>query len=77
MPCGHVISPESMTKFLDSLIDNRRNIIRCPGEKPDGKLCEVEWPFKLCKKVGILTKEEILEFETKYGNLTASLEFNV
>ena len=31
MPCGHVISTESMTLFLRSLVDAKKYIIKCPG----------------------------------------------
>jgi hypothetical protein len=63
MPCGHVISRESMTQFLRSLIENRKYKILCPGLRPDGKPCRTEWPFPTCRKVGVLTTEEANEFE--------------
>lgn len=31
MVCGHVISTESMTMFLRSLVSNRKYQIRCPA----------------------------------------------
>jgi len=31
MPCGHVISTDSMTRFLLSLIDANKYVIRCPA----------------------------------------------
>lgn len=31
MPCGHVISTESMTSFLRSLVDAKKYVIRCPA----------------------------------------------
>lgn len=31
MICGHVISTESMTQFLRSLISEKRYFIKCPG----------------------------------------------
>lgn len=56
MPCGHVISRDSMTALLSSLVSEKKYIIRCPGAKPDGSQCLGEWPYELCKKVGVLTK---------------------
>lgn len=58
MPCGHVISTEMMTGFLRSLIDKKMHVIRCPAKKPNGQYCNHEWDFSLCKRVGVLTKEE-------------------
>lgn len=55
MPCGHVISVDSMTMFLRSLLENKKITITCPSNKPDGSACNTPWPYKLCKKVGILT----------------------
>ena len=58
MKCGHVISRESMTIFLQSLLSAKKFVIRCPGDKPNGTLCETEWDYGLCRKVGVLTLEE-------------------
>lgn len=63
MPCGHVISPESMTMLMRSLIENFKYTIKCPGAKADGQDCTMEWPYELCRKVGFLTPEEQKEFE--------------
>ena len=65
MICGHVISTESMTQFLKSLVTARKYIIRCPSYKADGSLCETEWDYNICKAVGVLSLEEMQEFE--YG----------
>lgn len=40
MPCGHVISSESMTSFLRSLINAKKYKIECPAYKADGKPCQ-------------------------------------
>ena len=31
MPCGHIISTESMTEYLRSLIKDKKYRITCPG----------------------------------------------
>ena len=71
MPCGHVISTESMIQYLDSVLDKQLYVIRCPGDKPDGTKCDREWPFQLCKKVGMMTKNELEHFEERFALLTA------
>ncbi len=58
MPCGHVVSSESMTEYLRDLIQKKKYIITCPGLDKNGKTCNAEWDYALCKKIGVLTKEE-------------------
>lgn len=67
MPCGHVISRESMTDFLRNLIQQRIYLIECPGINSEGKVCRKVWDFGLCAKVGVLTKEERNEFENGFA----------
>lgn len=67
MVCGHVISTESMTLLLRSLIAAGKYVIRCPAAKKDGTPCETEWDYGLCKKVGVLTYEERDEFEEGFA----------
>lgn len=66
MPCGHVISKESMTTFLKSLVDAKRYVIRCPAQLPNGLLCNTVWDYKLCQEIGVLTKEERKLFEVGF-----------
>lgn len=63
MPCGHVISTDSMTDFLRSLISERKYEIRCPGRKSDNTDCLREWDYQLCRKIGVLTNVECATFE--------------
>ena len=69
MPCGHVISTESMIGFLNMVLEKQQCVIRCPARKPDATNCDAEWSFTLCKKVGVMTKEERNFFEEKFANL--------
>ena len=55
MKCGHVIARDSMTMFLQSLVDNDKYKIICPGYKIDGKPCNTEWDYSICRMVGVLT----------------------
>ena len=63
MPCGHVISTETMTLFLQSLIDAKKYVIRCPAQKSNNKDCNYEWDYSLCQKIGVLTLDERKKFE--------------
>lgn len=66
MSCGHVISTESMTQQVRSLIESRLTEIRCPGFKDikNNTKCNTEWHWNIVKLVGVFTKEEMIEFET-------------
>ena len=52
MCCGHVISTESMTAFVRSIVDYNKYEIKCPAMKPTGGLCLAEWEYTLCRKIG-------------------------
>ena len=69
MPCGHVISRESMTEFLRNLIRQRVYIIECPGTNSEAKVCRRVWDFALCAKIGVLSKEEREEFENGFAKI--------
>lgn len=45
------------------MLDAKKYVILCPAFKQDGKPCEREWDFKLCKEVGVLTLQEMQTFE--------------
>lgn len=60
MPCGHYIGRDTMTDTVRSLISMNKFEIRCPYPNRNGDACNAIWEFKDCKKVGVLTKQEIL-----------------
>lgn len=68
MPCGHVISTETMTSFLKSLIEAKNYKILCPSNKSDGSACQCEWSYQYCQKVGVLTADEKKAFEEGFAN---------
>ncbi len=39
MPCGHVISTESMTQYLKDLVERKKFSIKCPGLDKSGRAC--------------------------------------
>jgi|LauGreDrversion4_2_1035121.scaffolds.fasta_scaffold682251_1 hypothetical protein len=67
MNCGHVIARDSMTMFLQSLLDNNLYKIVCPGYNLDGEPCNTEWDYSVCRKIGVLTSEENKKFEEGLG----------
>lgn len=69
MPCGHVISRESMTDFLTNLLNDRKYVIECPGIINKNKICKEKWDFALCAKIGVLSQKEKKEFEIGFARL--------
>ena len=57
-PCKHSISSESMTNLVDNQLNQRQEVLRCPFVMDNKKQCQAEWPYDLCKLVGLFTKEE-------------------
>lgn len=69
MPCGHVISRESMTDFLTNLLNDRKYVIECPGQLKNEKTCKEKWDFALCAKIGVLSQKEKKQFEIGFARL--------
>ncbi|XP_052797626.1 uncharacterized protein LOC128229837 [Mya arenaria] len=66
MPCGHAISPESLTAFCRSLLTAGRYEFRCPYKaSASDPHCNAEWEYFTVKRLAVLTPEERKEFETK------------
>jgi hypothetical protein len=67
MPCGHSISPESLTMYCRSLLAAKKFIFLCPYVDPtdDTIRCNKEWSYIEVRRFAVLTDEEQKEFETK------------
>ncbi|XP_060770738.1 probable E3 ubiquitin-protein ligase RNF144A-A [Neoarius graeffei] len=80
MSCGHVVSPESLTAYCRSLLDEGQYKFFCPAIK-DGtntKRCEAEWTYMEVRRIALLTQEEQSNFEETMAVLAAAkyCEFN-
>lgn len=60
MPCGHVISQESMTDYCQSLLSQGKHTFLCPYPG-----CRFEWQYSLVKHVANLTSKEMQDFEVR------------
>lgn len=60
MPCGHVISQESMTDYCQSIFAHGKHEFICPYPG-----CNVEWQYFLVKHVANLTQQQMKEFEAR------------
>ena len=68
MPCGHKRAREALVCFLkQQIFQEKENVIRCPELDENQVRCNKEWPLKLCKRVGVLTAEEVEAFEEGLG----------
>ena len=63
MPCGHVISSESMIDYIKNIIANKQYTIKCPSIYK-GKMCDTEWDFDFCKIIAVLDDDEQTKIES-------------
>ena len=63
MPCGHHIGTNTMTQMIKSLINSNKYEIRCPYPDENDNICNAQWEFNLCRKIGVFTAEQVVEFE--------------
>ncbi|XP_031557708.1 E3 ubiquitin-protein ligase arih1-like [Actinia tenebrosa] len=67
MPCGHAITPESLTSYCRSLLDTGKSRFLCPYLSPDEPpvYCGKEWDYITVRRLAVLTSDEKKEFESK------------
>jgi hypothetical protein len=53
MPCGHMMGRNSIKEFIRCIIHTKKCKLLCPYP-----LCEEEWSYDLCRKVGCFTRDE-------------------
>ncbi|XP_048827015.1 uncharacterized protein DDB_G0292642-like [Brienomyrus brachyistius] len=73
MSCGHAVSPESLTDWCQSLIDQGQYKFTCPALKDGGnQKCGKEWPYQEVRKLALLTDSEQRYFEETMATLAAA-----
>ena len=66
MPCGHAISPDSLTAYCRSLLSSGKFQFVCPYiDRQNWYRCNKEWSYIEVRRFGVLSSEEQKEFETK------------
>lgn len=69
MPCGHAISPESLTTYCRSILDAGKFQFFCPYiNKTSHERCNKEWDYIEVRRFAVLTIEEQNFFETKISD---------
>ncbi|XP_049425010.1 E3 ubiquitin-protein ligase RNF19A [Epinephelus fuscoguttatus] len=73
MSCGHAVTPESLTGWCRSLLDQGQYKFKCPALE-DGTLqkCDEEWSYQEVRRLAVLTAEEMQYFEEKMALLAAT-----
>lgn len=73
MSCGHAVTPETLTGWCRSLLDQGQYRFVCPALK-DGMLhkCGEVWSYQEVRRLALLTKEERAYFEENIALLAAT-----
>ncbi|XP_006630360.1 probable E3 ubiquitin-protein ligase RNF144A-A [Lepisosteus oculatus] len=73
MSCGHAVTPNSLTAWCRSLLDQGQYKFVCPALK-DGTLqkCGAVWSYEEVRKLAVLTAEEQQHFEETLAALAAA-----
>ena len=77
MPCGHIISTDSMVHLMKNVAQTQKDYkICCPAIKKGtlNQKCNTEWQYQVCKKVAIFSKSEKSEIE---DSLARNFEYSL
>ncbi|XP_068164444.1 probable E3 ubiquitin-protein ligase RNF144A-A [Antennarius striatus] len=73
MSCGHAVTPESITGWCRSLLDQGQYKFKCPAIKNGTReKCGAVWPYVEVRRLAVLTTEEMHHFEKVISNLAAA-----
>ncbi|TWW63018.1 uncharacterized protein si:ch211-212k18.15 [Takifugu flavidus] len=72
MSCGHAVTPESLTAWCRSLLDQGQYKFRCPALK-EGTVqkCDAVWSYQEVRRLALLKVEEMQHFEETSARLAA------
>ncbi|KAK5599068.1 hypothetical protein CRENBAI_026351 [Crenichthys baileyi] len=72
MSCGHAVTPDSLTQWCRSQLDEGICKFRCPAVVEGTKLCNKLWSYQEVRRLADLTVDEIADFEQQMANLSVS-----
>ncbi|XP_071765234.1 E3 ubiquitin-protein ligase DDB_G0292642 [Centroberyx gerrardi] len=73
MSCGHAVTPESLTGWCRSLLDQGQYKFKCPAIEADTyEKCDAEWSYQEVRRLAVLTAEEMQHFEENMARLAAA-----
>lgn len=74
MSCGHAVSPQSLTAWCRSLLDQGQYKFHCPAITHGTQKCGAEWPYLEVRKLAVLSDAEQVHFEENMA-LLAAIEY--
>ncbi|XP_017288656.1 probable E3 ubiquitin-protein ligase RNF144A isoform X1 [Kryptolebias marmoratus] len=73
MSCGHAVTPQSLTGWCRSLLDQGQYTFKCPAFiKETHQQCGAVWPYQEVRRLAVLTAEEMQHFEENIARLAAA-----
>ncbi|KPP67366.1 putative E3 ubiquitin-protein ligase RNF144A-A [Scleropages formosus] len=73
MSCGHAVTPQSLTAWCRSLLDQGQYKFLCPALKEGTvKKCGALWSYQEVRKLAVLTADEQKHFEEAMAALAAA-----
>ncbi|CAL8241629.1 unnamed protein product [Merluccius merluccius] len=72
MSCGHAVTPESLTGWCRSLLDQGQYKFRCPALTEEMQKCGAEWSYTEVRRLAVLTVDEMQQFEESLARLAAT-----
>uniref|UniRef100_A0A8C2Z1V6 RING-type domain-containing protein n=1 Tax=Cyclopterus lumpus TaxID=8103 RepID=A0A8C2Z1V6_CYCLU len=73
MSCGHAVTPESLTGWCRSLLDQGQYKFKCPALGEGTLRCDAEWSYQEVRRLAVLTPEEMQYFEENIARLAATV----
>uniref|UniRef100_A0A096MC67 RING-type domain-containing protein n=2 Tax=Poecilia TaxID=8080 RepID=A0A096MC67_POEFO len=72
MSCGHAVTPDSLTQWCRSQLDEGNHKFRCPAVLEGTKLCNKPWSYQEVRRLADLSVDEMEYFEQKMASLSVS-----
>ncbi|XP_076016448.1 E3 ubiquitin-protein ligase DDB_G0292642-like [Genypterus blacodes] len=72
MSCGHAVTPDSLTGWCRSLLDQGQYMFRCPALKEGTTQCNALWSYQEVRRMADLSVEEMQHFEETMPRLVAA-----
>ncbi|XP_015255886.1 PREDICTED: probable E3 ubiquitin-protein ligase ARI7 isoform X2 [Cyprinodon variegatus] len=73
MSCGHAVTPQSLTGWCRSLLDQGQYKFRCPAiDEETQEKCGAQWSYREVRRLADLSVEEMNYFEENIARLAAA-----
>ncbi|XP_078478064.1 LOW QUALITY PROTEIN: E3 ubiquitin-protein ligase DDB_G0292642-like [Lampetra planeri] len=73
MSCGHAVTPETLTGWCRSLLDQGHLEFKCPALKEGTTVrCNTVWSYQEVRRLAVLTAEEMKYFEETLARMAAN-----